>query len=46
MIINYNRVLLKLTTHSQGGITDKDFSLAQLIDQAEKQSAPERHSSH
>lgn len=46
MIINYNRVLLKLTTHSQGGITDKDFSLAQMIDQAEKQSVPERHSSY
>ncbi|MFY9268113.1 MAG: 4a-hydroxytetrahydrobiopterin dehydratase [Candidatus Manganitrophaceae bacterium] len=35
IMINYNRVLLKLTTHSQGGITDKDFNLAQSIDQAE-----------
>lgn len=33
IIINYNRVMLKLTTHSQGGITDKDFILAQMIDQ-------------
>ncbi|HLG23092.1 MAG TPA: 4a-hydroxytetrahydrobiopterin dehydratase [Candidatus Manganitrophaceae bacterium] len=32
IIINYNRVILKLTTHSQGGITDKDFNLAQMID--------------
>lgn len=37
IVINYTRVLLKLTTHSQGGITDKDFNLAQMIDQAEKQ---------
>lgn len=36
IVINYTRVLLKLTTHSQGGITDKDFNLAQRIDQAEK----------
>jgi 4a-hydroxytetrahydrobiopterin dehydratase len=42
MVINYNRVLLKLTTHSQGGITDKDFNLAQMIDQAEKNSAAEK----
>jgi 4a-hydroxytetrahydrobiopterin dehydratase len=39
MMINYNRVLLKLTTHSQGGITDKDFNLAQMIDQTEKHSS-------
>ncbi|MCG3114021.1 MAG: 4a-hydroxytetrahydrobiopterin dehydratase [Candidatus Manganitrophus sp.] len=36
MMINYNRVLLKLMTHSQGGITDRDFNLAQMIDQVEK----------
>ena len=36
IVINYNRVLLKLTTHSQGGITDKDFNLAQMIDQMER----------
>ncbi|HET6369993.1 MAG TPA: 4a-hydroxytetrahydrobiopterin dehydratase [Nitrospiria bacterium] len=32
IIINYNRVTLKLSTHIQGGITDKDFNLARLID--------------
>ena len=32
IIVNYNRVLLKLSTHSQGGITEKDFDLAAKID--------------
>lgn len=27
----YNRVNIALTTHDAGGITDKDFKLAQLI---------------
>lgn len=30
--INYNRVTLRLITHSQGGLTDRDFSLAAEID--------------
>lgn len=30
--IRYNKVFLKLTTHSAGGITEKDFHLAQRID--------------
>jgi len=30
--INYNRVTLRLTTHSEGGLTDRDFSLAAAID--------------
>jgi 4a-hydroxytetrahydrobiopterin dehydratase len=30
--INYNRVTLHLTTHSEGGLTDRDFSLAAEID--------------
>ena len=28
----YDRVEIKLTTHNRGGITEKDFTLAQSID--------------
>ncbi len=31
--INYNRVTLRLTTHSEGALTDRDFSLARAIDE-------------
>jgi len=30
--INYNRVTLRLVTHSEGGLTDLDFALAREID--------------
>jgi 4a-hydroxytetrahydrobiopterin dehydratase len=30
--INYNKVTLRLTTHSAGALTDRDFSLASDID--------------
>ncbi|HEY5640057.1 MAG TPA: 4a-hydroxytetrahydrobiopterin dehydratase [Dehalococcoidia bacterium] len=30
--INYNRVTLRLITHSEGALTDRDFSLAKEID--------------
>lgn len=30
--IKYNEVELKLSTHSEGGLTEKDFALAQQID--------------
>jgi 4a-hydroxytetrahydrobiopterin dehydratase len=30
--IKYNEVELKLSTHSEGGLTEKDFELAQQID--------------
>ena len=30
--INYNRVTLRLITHSAGALTDRDFSLAHEID--------------
>lgn len=30
--IRYKRVTLKLSTHSAGGLTDKDFNLAREID--------------
>jgi 4a-hydroxytetrahydrobiopterin dehydratase len=30
--IRWNRVTLKLTTHSEGGITEKDFTLAKNIE--------------
>ena len=32
--IRYSRVLIALSTHSEGGITDKDFALAQQIEAA------------
>ena len=31
--INYNVVGIRLSTHSEGGVTEKDFTLASLIDQ-------------
>lgn len=33
--INYNKVALSLTTHDAGGLTEKDFQLAQTISQLE-----------
>ncbi len=30
--ISYNRVTIRLTTHDAGGLTPKDFALAQIID--------------
>ena len=30
--ISYNKVKLSLSTHSEGGVTDKDFALAEQID--------------
>ena len=32
--ISYNRVTMSLSTHSEGGLTDKDFTLAPKIDAA------------
>lgn len=31
--INYNLVTLSLSTHSEGGVTERDFALASQIDQ-------------
>jgi 4a-hydroxytetrahydrobiopterin dehydratase len=31
--IRYNKVTLKLTTHDKGGLTTKDFSLAEQCDE-------------
>lgn len=31
--ISYNKVELTLTTHSEGGLTEKDFALAKMINQ-------------
>ncbi len=31
--IRWNKVTLRLSTHSEGGLTDKDFDLAGQIDQ-------------
>ncbi len=33
--INYNKVTLELTTHSEKSLTEKDFILASLIDNVE-----------
>ena len=33
--ISYNRVTISLTTHDAGGLTEKDFALAQVISQIE-----------
>ncbi|MGV8142045.1 MAG: 4a-hydroxytetrahydrobiopterin dehydratase [Candidatus Pacearchaeota archaeon] len=33
ILVNYNTVLLTLTTHSAGGLTEKDFTLAREIDE-------------
>ena len=30
--IRWNKVLIRLSTHSDGGLTDKDFALAEQID--------------
>lgn len=32
LIHGFNRVVLSLTNHSQGGLTEADFSLAETID--------------
>ena len=32
MVVNFNSVLVKLSTHKPEGITDKDFTLAARID--------------
>ena len=32
--IRYNKVSLTLSTHEAGGLSDKDFALAKLIDQS------------
>ena len=32
LLIRYNRVTRTLSTHSAGGLTEKDFSLARQID--------------
>ena len=34
--IRYNRVRLALTTHDEGGLTDKDFKLARKINKLAK----------
>lgn len=31
--INYNTVTISLSTHSEGGVTDRDFALARQIDE-------------
>ena len=33
LAISYNRVTIALTTHDSGGLTHKDFELAQIISQ-------------
>jgi 4a-hydroxytetrahydrobiopterin dehydratase len=31
LFISYNRVVIQLTTHDAGGLTEKDFALAEVI---------------
>lgn len=31
--VSYNKVILNVATHSAGGITEKDFALAQKVDE-------------
>jgi 4a-hydroxytetrahydrobiopterin dehydratase len=38
ILINYTRVTFTCTTHSDGGVTEKDFKLASEIEQAFKAS--------
>ncbi|HEY8477778.1 MAG TPA: 4a-hydroxytetrahydrobiopterin dehydratase [Chloroflexota bacterium] len=33
IFISYNRVVMTLTTHSEGGVTEKDLDLARAIDE-------------
>jgi 4a-hydroxytetrahydrobiopterin dehydratase len=33
LVVTWARVVVKLTTHSAGGITDKDFTLARRIEE-------------
>lgn len=34
ILINYKRVTMTLSTHSEGGVTEKDFDLAKEIEKA------------
>jgi len=36
ILINYKRVTLTYSTHSEGGLTEKDFALAKKFDAAAK----------
>jgi 4a-hydroxytetrahydrobiopterin dehydratase len=38
--IRYNRVVVRLSTHDQGGITDKDLTQARLIESAAPPAPP------
>lgn len=42
ILIRYRRVTLTLSTHSAGGLTSKDFELAEAIDRLEAGAAPDR----
>jgi len=33
ILIKYNNVIISLSTHSEGGITEKDFNLASQVDE-------------
>jgi len=39
ILINYTRIAFSCTTHSEGGVTDKDFRLAESIENAFKSHA-------
>ena len=36
LMFSWNKVKITISTHSEGGVTDKDFSLAQKIEERKK----------
>ncbi len=40
ILIQYKKVTLKLSTHSAGGLTEKDFNLAREIDMITREPGP------
>ncbi len=40
MLVGWRKVTVRLSTHSKGGLTEKDFALARQIDALHASSAP------
>jgi 4a-hydroxytetrahydrobiopterin dehydratase len=40
ILIQYKKVTLKLSTHSAGGLTEKDFNLAREVDMITREPGP------
>jgi 4a-hydroxytetrahydrobiopterin dehydratase len=43
ILVNYKRVTLTYSTHSEGGLTPKDFDGAAMADRAAQTNAPEKN---